>query len=134
MENGVEQAEADPKEKTQCMGPYAGVDYNLTLCRFQSRLQHMYSYHGQPYARVDTNPMPESTLSSSQELRIWPQEWKNPLDMGTLQIDRDSIAGAEETTEMEFMKVFSQGFWTYASDLGLESLPAFLPLFFPPTK
>ncbi len=26
------------------MGPYAGVDYNLTLCR----LQHI--YHGQPYA------------------------------------------------------------------------------------
>ena len=32
------------------MGPYAGVDYNLTLCR----LQHI--YHGQPYARVDFIP------------------------------------------------------------------------------
>jgi hypothetical protein len=33
------------------MGPYAGVDYNLTLYRLQSRLQHM--YHGQTYAGVD---------------------------------------------------------------------------------
>ncbi len=24
------------------MGPYAGVDYNLTLCPLQSRLQHIY--------------------------------------------------------------------------------------------
>jgi hypothetical protein len=28
--------------------------------RLQSRLQHI--YHGQPYARVDLNPMPETTL------------------------------------------------------------------------
>jgi hypothetical protein len=43
------------------MGLYAGVDYNLTLCPLQSRLQH--NYHGQPYARTDLiNPMSESTL------------------------------------------------------------------------
>jgi hypothetical protein len=36
------------------MGPYAGVDYNLTFCRRQSRLQHI--YHRQPYARVDFIP------------------------------------------------------------------------------
>jgi hypothetical protein len=48
---------------------YAGIDYNLTLCPLQSRLQHV--YHGQPYARVDLNPMPESTLSPSQGLWIW---------------------------------------------------------------
>ncbi len=40
------------------MGPYDGVDYDLTLCRLQSRLQDI--YHAQPYARVDINPMPES--------------------------------------------------------------------------
>ena len=45
------------------MGPYAEVAYNLSL-PLQSRLQHI--YHGQPYARVDLNPMPESTLSPSQ--------------------------------------------------------------------
>ncbi len=39
------------------MGPYAGVEYNVTLCRLRSRLQHI--YRGQPYARVDLNPMPE---------------------------------------------------------------------------
>jgi hypothetical protein len=37
-----------------------------TLCPLQSRLQHI--YHGQPYASVDPNPMPESTLSPSQAL------------------------------------------------------------------
>jgi hypothetical protein len=42
------------------MGPYAGVDnYKLTFCPLQSRLQHI--YHG--HARVDLNPMPETTLS-----------------------------------------------------------------------
>jgi hypothetical protein len=42
------------QRKTWCMErlePYTGVDYNLTLCSLQSRLQH--NYHGQPYARVD---------------------------------------------------------------------------------
>ncbi len=52
------------------MGPYAGIDYNLTLCPLQSRLKHIYL--GQPYASVDLNPMPESTLSPSQGLGIWP--------------------------------------------------------------
>ncbi len=36
----------------------------------KSRLQHI--YHWQHYARVDLNPMPESTLSPSQGLWIWP--------------------------------------------------------------
>ncbi len=44
----------------------------MPLSRFQRRLQHM--YHGQPYARVDLNPMHESTLSFIQGLRIWPLE------------------------------------------------------------
>ncbi len=50
-------------------GTYAGVDYNLTLCPVQSRLQHIYHEHGQPYARVNLNPMPESALSPCQ--RLW---------------------------------------------------------------
>jgi hypothetical protein len=54
----------------------AGVDYNLTLCRQQ------YIYHGQPYARVDLNPMPESTLSPSQEIRIWPHVTSTSLRGG----------------------------------------------------
>ncbi len=44
----------------------------LTITSLQSRLQYM--YHLQPYARVDLNPMPESTLSPNQGLRIWSQE------------------------------------------------------------
>ncbi len=45
------------------MGPNATVDYNLTLCPLQSRLQNIYCTIG--------NPMPESTLSPSQELWIY---------------------------------------------------------------
>jgi hypothetical protein len=56
------------------MGPYAGLDYNkLTIFPLHCRLQHI--YHGQPYARVDLNPTPESTLSPSQGLLIWPQSF-----------------------------------------------------------
>jgi hypothetical protein len=58
---------------TWYMGPYAVVGNNLTW----SRLQRI--CHGQPYARDDLNSMPESTLSTSQGLRIWPQ-W---LHLGT---------------------------------------------------
>jgi hypothetical protein len=66
-----EMSESESKE----MGPYAVVDYNPTLCLLQSQLQHI--YYGQPYARVDLNTMPESTVSSSQGLRIWPLD-SNP--------------------------------------------------------
>jgi hypothetical protein len=57
------------QRKTWCMGPYAGVAYNLTLFPLQSPLQHIYHGHwatlcqSQPY-----NPMPESTLTPSQGL------------------------------------------------------------------
>jgi hypothetical protein len=54
--------------------PY-GIDCNLTL----GRLQDM--YHGQPYARVDLNPMPESTLCPSQGLRIFPQMCRRLLSV-----------------------------------------------------
>ncbi len=59
------------------MGPFAGVDYNLTLCRLQSRVDSNTCtwYHGATHARVNLNPMPESTLSPSQGLRIWPLTW-----------------------------------------------------------
>jgi hypothetical protein len=45
------------------MGPYAGVDYILTLCPLQSRLQHI--CHEQPYARVDIIPQSETLHLSS---------------------------------------------------------------------
>jgi len=45
------------------MGPYAGVDYNLTLCLLQSL-----NTFWQPYARVVLNPMPELTLSPVRDL------------------------------------------------------------------
>ncbi len=37
---------------------YAGVEYNLTLCPLRSREQNI--YRGQPYARVDLNPICQS--------------------------------------------------------------------------
>ncbi len=55
----IRTSEGRIQRNTWCMAPYAGVDYNLTLCPLRSRLW-------QPYAGVDRkahNPMPESTLS-----------------------------------------------------------------------
>jgi hypothetical protein len=36
--------------------------------------------HGQPYARVDLKPMPESTSSPSQGHRIWPRIYVSTLE------------------------------------------------------
>ncbi len=47
---GVNEAEWQIQRKTWCMGPYAGVDYNLTFCPLQGRLQHSY-----PAMKVDIN-------------------------------------------------------------------------------
>ncbi len=66
--NTVYSTEAKSK-KNLVYGTHAGVDYNLTLCTPQGRLQHV--YHGQPYARFDLNPMPESTLSLRHS-RLYP--------------------------------------------------------------
>jgi hypothetical protein len=55
--------------KTWCMGPYVGVDCNLTLCPL--RVDYDTCTMG--------NPMPELTLSSCQELRIWPLSKQCPL-------------------------------------------------------
>ncbi len=51
------------QKKNMVHGTLCRVDYNITLCPLQSRLQHIYHGQGQPYAKVDLNPMPESTLS-----------------------------------------------------------------------
>ncbi len=63
------------QRKTWCMGPYAVVDYNVTLCPLQSQLQHMYSTMG--------NSIPESTLTLCQS-QLYPSVrdlgfglWKN---------------------------------------------------------
>jgi hypothetical protein len=62
------------------MGPCAGVDYNLTFCPLQSRLQQF--YHGLPYARADLNLMPESTLSPQSETMhgFWPLSCERSAD------------------------------------------------------
>jgi hypothetical protein len=61
--------EAESKEKHGVWEPMPELTtYNLTLCPHHSRLQHI--YHGQPCARVDLIPLPESTLSPSQGLWI----------------------------------------------------------------
>ncbi len=48
-------------EKYGLWDPILHLDYNT-----------FYLGIGQPYTRVELNPLPESTLSSSQGLRIWP--------------------------------------------------------------
>ncbi len=59
------------KRKTWFMGPNAGVDCNLTLCRLQSQLQ-VYNIFTMGNHAVDLNPMPEWTLVPSHVVRIWP--------------------------------------------------------------
>ncbi len=65
------------QRKTWCMGPSTGVDYNLTLCRLQSRLQHI--NHGQHYARVDLNsrlypPVRDLGVRSLPQMKEWFEE------------------------------------------------------------
>jgi hypothetical protein len=59
--------EAESKEKHSVVWDLM-PELTLTLqyCPFQNRLQRI--YRGQPYASVDLNRMPESTLSPSQGL------------------------------------------------------------------
>jgi hypothetical protein len=52
-----------------CMGSVPVLA--ITSPYVDSRVDSQHIYHGQPHARVDLNPMPESTLSPSQGLRIW---------------------------------------------------------------
>jgi hypothetical protein len=91
---------------------HAGDDYNLTLYR----LQHM--YHGQPYAGVDLNPMPESTLSPSQGLRIWPMGNRGMMVNGGLgrsgsgQIFKDEVNGFSSTSDICFMFRLTQMYQT----------------------
>jgi hypothetical protein len=63
-ESKEKHSEWDPMPELTITSPYA----------LQSRLQCM--YHGQFYAKVDRNPVPESTLFPSQGLWIWPQMLK----------------------------------------------------------
>jgi hypothetical protein len=47
MKKVVGSGDPDPHQNVTdpqhwCRGPYAGVDYNVTLCPLQSRLQHMH--------------------------------------------------------------------------------------------
>ncbi len=57
------------QRKAWCKGLCAGVDYNITLCPLQSRLQHIYTMGiGQPFAKVDLNLMPTSTSSPVRDL------------------------------------------------------------------
>jgi hypothetical protein len=51
------------------MRPYAGVDYNLTLCPLQSRLQHI--CHGKPYDLLSSMPITEWTFTLCQS-RLYP--------------------------------------------------------------
>ncbi len=50
------------------MGPYTGVEYNLTYVHSRVDSNTFTMGIGQSYARVDLNSMPESTLSTSQGL------------------------------------------------------------------
>jgi hypothetical protein len=55
------------------MGPYVGVDYNLTLCDVHSRVDSNTFTMSNPMPESTLNLyMPDSNLSNSQGLWIWP--------------------------------------------------------------
>jgi hypothetical protein len=49
------------QRKTWCIRPYAETDYNFILCPLKNR-------HGQPYARVDLDPMTSISQSGTLDL------------------------------------------------------------------
>ncbi len=53
------------QRKTCWLGP-CFPELTITSPYVKSRIDSNTSYHGQPYARVDLNPMPESTLFPNQ--------------------------------------------------------------------
>jgi hypothetical protein len=63
---------------------------------------------GQPFARVDLNPMPESTVSSSQGHRIWPLNVKSAvqkqLQKGVVSFNQDILdnetSGSDISTDL----------------------------------
>jgi hypothetical protein len=60
----------EPKEKHGVWDPMP--ELAATSPYVHSRVDSQNIYHGQPYATVEMNPMPVSTLSPSQGLWIWP--------------------------------------------------------------
>jgi hypothetical protein len=56
--------------------------YNMHSTETVCRLQDI--YHGPPYAKVDLNPMSESTLFPSQGLRVWPALELRDLSAGQI--------------------------------------------------
>jgi len=74
------------QRKTWWMGPYAGVDFNLTICPLQSRLQHF--YHGQLYARVDFFPQSGTLNLASEITNVLCKRKKRRVEVGGLrQVD-----------------------------------------------
>jgi hypothetical protein len=79
------------QRKIWCIGPYAGVDYNLTLCPLQSsRSQHI--YRGQPY-------MPKSTLTLRQS-RLYPPVRDRILHQYRAVAKREKGIGLSHTSEI----------------------------------
>jgi hypothetical protein len=64
------------QRKAWCLGPYAGAASPYVHSRVDSNTLTMSKQPLQ--ARVDLNPMPESTLSPSQGLWIWSQANNTP--------------------------------------------------------
>jgi hypothetical protein len=82
------------------MWSYAGVEY-ITSPYIHSRDDSNTFTTGQPYARVDLNPMPESTtLSPRKGLWIWPQLRK-----------RRAVRG--EALLRPLTADYKEGFWIY---------------------
>ncbi len=70
-------------------------ELTITSPYVDSRVDFQLMNHGQPYARIGLNPMPESTLSSWKELRIWPE---SPLHLLVKHPENHHLATGHDRT------------------------------------
>ncbi len=97
------------------MGPYAGADYNLTLCPFQSQLQHI--YHGQSYAestygRVDFIPQ-SGTLDLASGINSSKFTFYSYLGVLEERFDDITLHGSSRILYFPHSKLLHFKFFTY---------------------
>jgi hypothetical protein len=70
----LHRSEAESKEKHGVWDPMPELTITITSHKVHPRVDsNTFIYHGQPYARVYLNPMPESTLTLCQSQLYIPQ-------------------------------------------------------------
>ncbi len=69
------------QRKIWCMGPCAGVDYNLIVCRLQSRLQHMYHWEWATLCQSRLYPPARDSWVATDIQRTFETGWEYTVKM-----------------------------------------------------